>query len=70
ISYLPQDKAHELLLNLHKKTPSKARVVIRSFLKAPTEMSLGSWKEDSKNAKWAFNLDGTGVYQFHIYEKG
>lgn len=69
ISYIPADKAKEILQDLHKNTPSKARVVIRSFMKAPQEISLKGWKHLPASEAEAHRTDGTAVYQFHIFEK-
>jgi S-adenosylmethionine-diacylglycerol 3-amino-3-carboxypropyl transferase len=67
ISYLSQSDASSILQKL--KCPAKSHIVIRSFLKAPQEMKSEGWSEKRDLNEWALNLDGTGVYRFHIFEK-
>ncbi|KYG66033.1 transferase [Bdellovibrio bacteriovorus] len=69
ISYLPQQEANQILQRLHPDTKSGSQMVIRSFMRAPTAMDLKSWQELVDKNMWAQNLDGTGVYQFHIFKK-
>ncbi len=69
ISYLPADIANNLLQKLHKDTKSGSQIVIRSFMKAPTKMNQSGWKRLQEKEDWAHKIDGTGVYQFHIFEK-
>lgn len=69
ISYLPSDAANNILQKLHKDTPPGAKVVIRSFMKAPTEINHTGWKRLTENEEWAHKIDGTSVYLFHIFEK-
>lgn len=69
ISYIPAYKAQSILQDLNEKTPSKARVVIRSFMRAPQEISLKGWKHLPAAEAEAHKVDGTAVYQFHIFEK-
>lgn len=69
ISYLPETAASNILQSLHKDTTAGSRVIIRSFLRAPTAVNTTGWKELTEEARKAEATDGTGVYQFHIYEK-
>ncbi|MCM2321766.1 MAG: BtaA family protein [Oligoflexia bacterium] len=69
ISYLPEDAATELLQKLHPATPAGSRAVIRSFLRAPTQLRQDGWELDTQECRKAFERDGTGVYRFFIYRK-
>lgn len=69
ISYIPAEKAKLILQDLHKDTAKGTRVVIRSFMRAPQDMSLTGWKRLSDAEAQAHAVDSTGVYQFHIFEK-
>ena len=69
ISYLDQDDATNILQNLHPQTAAGSHMVIRSFLKAPQKIETRGWRARLDLDSWAFNVDGTGVYQFHIFEK-
>jgi S-adenosylmethionine-diacylglycerol 3-amino-3-carboxypropyl transferase len=69
ISYLPNDRAENILQELSPATPSGSRMVIRSFLRAPQSVNSKGWKHLSDKDSWALQEDGTGVYRFHIYEK-
>jgi S-adenosylmethionine-diacylglycerol 3-amino-3-carboxypropyl transferase len=69
ISYLSQDDARNVLKRLHPDTAKGSKMVIRSFLKAPKEIDTAKWAAKNDLNAWAFDLDGTGVYQFHIFEK-
>lgn len=69
ISYLPQDDASNILQTLHKDTPSGSCIVVRSFLRAPQKVNTEGWYLDEKATREAFEADGTGVYQFHIFRK-
>lgn len=69
ISYLSQEDAARVLELLHAGTPAGARMVIRSFLKAPTAIRSAGWTLEEDENRRAHALDGTGVYQFHIFRK-
>ena len=69
ISYLDQQDANQILQKLHKDTPVKSQMVIRSFLKAPNAIDTKGWEALKNQDKWAQQKDGTGVYQFHIFRK-
>lgn len=69
ISYLDEQDANQILQKLHPATKSGSQMVIRSFMRAPTAMDLGGWSALAEKNRWAQNLDGTGVYQFHIFRK-
>lgn len=69
ISYLSQDDATNILLKLDPSTKKDTPVVIRSFMRAPQKISTDGWKICSEIEKWAHQLDGTAVYQFHIFKK-
>lgn len=69
ISYIPADKAQNILLDLHPQIEMGSRVVIRSFMRAPQEIKINGWKHLSDAEHEAKQLDGTAVYEFHIFEK-
>lgn len=69
ISYLPQEDANQILQRLHGNTAAGAQVVIRSFMRAPTAPDLQGWQACRDKDVWAQKIDGTGVYQFHIFKK-
>ncbi len=69
ISYLDAQDANQILQRLHRQTKAGSRIVIRSFMRAPTKMDLSGWQERSDLNQAAHLKDGTGVYQFHIYQK-
>lgn len=69
ISYLPVNEATNVLQNLHPQTAPGARVVIRSFMKAPQEIATSGWKHLLGESEAARRHDDTAVYQFHIFEK-
>jgi S-adenosylmethionine-diacylglycerol 3-amino-3-carboxypropyl transferase len=69
ISYLPQEAANQILQGLHAKTKSGSQVVIRSFMRAPTAPDIRGWQACRDKDVWAQKIDGTGVYQFHIFKK-
>ncbi len=69
ISYLPQDVSNQILQRLHSETKAGSQVVIRSFMRAPTAPDISGWQASRDKDVWAQKLDGTGVYQFHIFKK-
>ncbi|MEK6773627.1 MAG: DUF3419 family protein [Bdellovibrionota bacterium] len=69
ISYLPTDEANKILQKLHKDTKKSSCVVIRSFMKAPTEIDQKGWSRLAEKETWAHQMDGTSVYKFHIFKK-
>lgn len=69
ISYLEGSDANGLLQRLHPETPSGARIVIRSFMRAAKKMNSTGWSYLDGKSQEAQSQDGTGVYQFHIYQK-
>jgi S-adenosylmethionine-diacylglycerol 3-amino-3-carboxypropyl transferase len=69
ISYLPDDVANTILGRLPAESPSGTKMIIRSFLRAPTAMETSHWKHEAELEQWAHALDGTGIYQFHIFTK-
>lgn len=69
ISYLPEQAANQILQSLHAETPSGARMVIRSFLRAPTAIDTAGWTRMEDEIRKAEARDGTGVYRFHIFQK-
>ena len=69
ISYLSKDDANQILQKMNPNTKSGSRIVIRSFLRAPTEIDLKGWTQLKDQEKWAHQTDGTSVYNFHIYQK-
>ncbi len=69
ISYLPTEAANQILQKLHPETKKTSRVVIRSFMRAPTAIDHKGWTQLATKESWAHQIDGTGVYKFHIFEK-
>lgn len=69
ISYLDARDANQILQRLNAQNAAGTRVVIRSFMRAPTEVDVQGWRELTEQNARAQSLDGTGVYQFHIFEK-
>jgi len=69
ISYLPTNDANQILQKLHAGTKEKSRVIIRSFMRAPTAIDHQGWNQLKEKESWAHQIDGTGVYNFHIFEK-
>jgi S-adenosylmethionine-diacylglycerol 3-amino-3-carboxypropyl transferase len=69
ISYIPSEFAQDLLQKMPGQCPPTTRVVIRSFLRAPESFNLQGWKELKEAEVSAREMDGTAIYQFHIFEK-
>lgn len=69
ISYIPETEAKSLLANLPQTMAKGSRVVIRSFLRRPTEILSHGWDRLKSEEEWARELDTTGVYEFDIFEK-
>jgi S-adenosylmethionine-diacylglycerol 3-amino-3-carboxypropyl transferase len=70
ISYLPEAAAEKILINCPSDTRSGARMVIRSFMKAPKNIITNSaWRALPALEAEAKRNDGTAVYNFHIFEK-
>ncbi|MBK7891262.1 MAG: DUF3419 family protein [Bdellovibrionales bacterium] len=69
ISYLPTDIAGNLLKTLPFDTRPGSRVVIRSFLRRPPELTAAGWIRLPEEEKRAVQLDTTGVYEFDIFER-
>lgn len=69
ISYLTQKDANQILQGLHAETKPHAQVVIRSFMRAPTAPDVTGWLGCKDKDVWAQKIDGTGVYEFHIFKK-
>lgn len=69
ISYLDSKDSSSILQKLHSETPKGSYMVIRSFLRAPTSVNHDGWIDCVELNQKARMLDGTGVYQFHIFEK-
>lgn len=76
ISYLPEADAMQLLQRLHPATGGgganqalASMVVIRSFLRAPRKMNTDGWMECLDKNQWAREIEGTGIYHFHIFRK-
>ena len=68
ISYLPESEACEILQKLHPKTAAGSQVVIRSFMRKPKSLNLVHWTQNKEKEKQAHQLDGTGIYEFHIFQ--
>jgi S-adenosylmethionine-diacylglycerol 3-amino-3-carboxypropyl transferase len=69
ISYLSDAEMTELFETLENKCDPGCRVVIRSFLRSPPNVDLPNWDRLSQEETRARDMDGTGVYQFHIMQK-
>lgn len=69
ISYLPEDKANQILQLLSANIKKDSHVVIRSFMRAPTKLDSKNWNQLVNAEEEARKMDGTGVYQFHIFKK-
>lgn len=70
ISYLPEEDARNILHKLHPGlNVESSLVVIRSFLRAPRKINYEGWIECLDKNEWAHRIDGSGVYQFHIFKK-
>ncbi|WII72860.1 DUF3419 family protein [Bdellovibrio sp. 22V] len=69
ISYLDANDANQILQKLSPETKAGSKMVIRSFMRAPTAIDTTGWKALVDKDKWAHQKDGTGVYQFHIFVK-
>lgn len=69
ISYLDPADANSVLQKMHAQSAMGTTMVIRSFMRAPTEMNSAGWEELTDAQSRAYETDCTGVYQFHIYRK-
>lgn len=69
ISYLDQKDANQLLQRLHADSPKGTTIVIRSFMRAPTQLDSSGWIQLKDKEAWASEIDGTAVYQFHLFKK-
>lgn len=69
ISYIPDQAANEILQTLSPNTASGSQMVIRSFMRKPKKINTQNWNILEDKEKWAHQLDGTGVYEFHIFKK-
>lgn len=67
ISYLPEETARGILTLLHSESPAGSVAVIRSFLRAPLIEPVSGWSRDEEAERKAALLDGTSVYQFHVF---
>ncbi len=68
ISYLSEHDANQILQILNPQTKAGSQVVIRSFMRAPTNIDVKGWSELQDKNEWAQTKDGTGVYRF-IFSK-
>lgn len=66
VSYLTPEDAKALLPSI-RPTTGGCTTVIRSFMRAPAQMSGPGWQALEDKQQWAWHNDLTGVYQFHIY---
>lgn len=69
VSYLSKEDANRLLKILHSDTKSGSTMVIRSFMRAPTQIDLTGWEQLVGDEQKAWKRDVTGVYNFHIFRK-
>ncbi|HZM76541.1 MAG TPA: DUF3419 family protein [Candidatus Limnocylindrales bacterium] len=69
LSYLPSADAHAVLSRVHPATPDGARLIFRSFLRAPAVENHARWQRMPADETWAARTDCTGVYRFHFFEK-
>ncbi len=68
-SYFPEDQARGFLDRFHRETPAGAVAVFRSFLRSPGGLEFKTWREQTEKQNRAAELDLTGVYRFHIFQK-
>jgi S-adenosylmethionine-diacylglycerol 3-amino-3-carboxypropyl transferase len=69
LSYLPAADARAVLARVHPEAPGGARLMFRSFLRAPAIESNPKWQRLEADEMWAARTDCTGVYRFHFFEK-
>ncbi|NUM59666.1 MAG: DUF3419 family protein [Bdellovibrionaceae bacterium] len=69
ISYIPDAAANEILQKLNPQTSRGSQMVIRSFMRKPKQINTENWSVLKEKEVWAHDVDGTGVYEFHIYQK-
>jgi len=69
LSYLPSDDALAVLSRVHPEAPDAARLIFRSFLRAPAVDGHPGWQRMEAEQTWAARTDCTGVYRFHFFEK-
>ena len=69
VSYLPLDVSNRLLQQWPQQTPSGSMVVMRSFMKGPTDLSHPDWAACPQLEAAAWKSESTGVYRFHIMKK-
>lgn len=69
LSYLPSADARTVLSRVHPEAPNRARLIFRSFLRAPAVESHAMWQRMEADEIWASRTDRTGVYRFHFFEK-
>ncbi len=68
-SYFPEDQARGFLDRFHPQTPVGSRAIFRSFLRSPGGLEFKTWREQTEEQERAAQLDFTGVYRFHIFQK-
>lgn len=69
LSYLPSADAATVLSRVHPETSDGARLIFRSFLRAPAVDEHSRWRRMETEEQWAARTDCTGVYRFHFFEK-
>jgi S-adenosylmethionine-diacylglycerol 3-amino-3-carboxypropyl transferase len=69
LSYLPSTDALAMLSRVHPEAANGARLILRSFLRAPAVESHASWRRMETEEEWATRTDRTVVYRFHFFEK-
>lgn len=69
ISYLSPELIETLKLRLTQQTNKNARVVMRSFMRAPSNLHINGLVPLRDLELQSKKTDGTAVYHFHIYER-
>jgi S-adenosylmethionine-diacylglycerol 3-amino-3-carboxypropyl transferase len=69
LSYLPSADARAMLSRVHPEAPTGARLIFRSFLRAPAVEGHASWRRMEADERWAARTDRSVVYRFHFFEK-
>lgn len=69
LSYLPSEQSEHILQLLLPKSTDRARVVMRLFLNGPEKLSSDGWQCQHDLQFKARAEDGTGVYQFRIFDR-
>lgn len=69
LSYLPSEDARAVLSRVHPEAPDGAKLIFRSFLRAPVVENHERWQRMESEELRAARTERTGVYRFHFFEK-